>query len=656
MTTYISDYGTYTALGNIIGEVNIELRMTDLNYATFVCPTAIPVDTMLTIKYGLATDVFTGKVTQCRKLARTIDGKTRYEVELVEPAVELSNNYITTATTTGIYLKNMNKSNPKTLGWFVQNIISSVSSNGWKDVSSYSIKQQTTPPGGTVGTDLIPSMGFSTSTVWTALNRVVCTIFNYGLWFDYKENGAVKEIIYGEYRSDIKSFPVPISVSIIQNSNNYGVDGVIVYGETNDLYATIGNTAATKKVVAYRYNKCQSVDELKWVAQRIWESRSEPQIRYEIVFPGQYFKIREGDRLHIYDDQSGLEYSEDGYGVKDVKITQGTISVGIGAPKMTIFELLNDRLSVIDGNILHFEPINIDIGWTNVLAATTPEFLNDPTSWGPTTDIPVVIKGETFLGGYYLTPTVGGETIEGAGYYRIYATVAHASEEVTITHPEALVISGEAVLLEDWFPWSWKWVDLEVHYIFGEATEEDSQVDWNLVWGNDEKPQLYTVENGMIQDYGGSTSSSMVYSTVLHRWLVNSTENAPHSWPVFHVTCHDGTAFVVLKDVMVRMAIYYDASGSYPPVESTMSSGVVQMRAVYGPETAPATTDWITIYDTTDPSSYVGKEYDMEDYIDYTVFGTGEHTIQCRLMGTGNAAVYLEGRYTAFDEKTLVIE
>lgn len=651
MTTYVADYGTYTALGNIIGEVNIELRMNDLNYAVFVCPTAIPVDTMLTIKYGLATDVFTGKVTQCRKLARTIDGKTRYEVELVEPAIELSNNYITTATTTGIYLKNMNKRTPKTLGWFVQNIISSVSSNGWKDVSSYSIKQQTTPPGGTEGTDLIPSMGFSTSTVWTALNRVVCTIFNYGLWFDYKKNGAIKEIRYGEYRSDINIFPVPISVSIIQNSNNYGVDGVIVYGETNDLYTTIGNTAATKKVVAYRYNKCQSVDELKWVAQRIWESRSEPQIRYEIVFPGQYFKICEGDRLHIYDEQSGLAYSKYGYGVKDVKITQGTITVGIGAPKMTIFELLNDRLSIIDGNILSFDPLPIDTGWINIPASS------DPEEWGATTDISVMIRGSTFLGGYFLLPTCGGETIEGAGYYRIYATVADWRDEVTITPAEPLEISGEDVLESGWFPWSWKWVDIEAHYIFGDETEEDSQVDWTLTWGNEEKPELYTVENGMISDYGGSTYSSAVYSTVLHRWLVNSTEGAPYSWPTIMVECHTGTTVAVLKDIMVRMAIYYDASGTYPPFEATCAEGVMQMRAAYGSDPEALNyTDWITIYDTDSPTDYIGKEYDMGDYIDYTNFATGEHKIQCRLKGTGNAAVYLEGRYTSFNEKTRVIE
>lgn len=658
MTTYLSNYAMYTVGNNVITDIDINLRMNDLNYATFTCPYYISQGTVITITYGMTKEVFTGRVTQCRKTNRTISGKTLYEMEIVELAEELSNFYITNTNYTGVYLNNISSDNPKTLGWYVQQLLSRVGTSGWSDTSDSTYKATTTPPGGTEGSK-IPSMGFTTCTVMTALQRLIVNIFNYGLWFDYEKNGTYKRIRYGTYRKDVRVFPTPINISMVENTVNHNVDGVVVYGETNDLYVTHGNVDYGKKVVAYRYNGCNSKDELKWVAQRVYEQRSAPKIRYEIDFPSEYFDVHEGDRLHIYDDSVGLAASNDGYGVKDVRIRNDMITVGIGASTMTIFDILNDRLSIIDGNILSFVPLEIDTGWKNVFAST------DPSQWGATTDVIVTIEGQTFLGDYEITPTMGGEQIEGAGFMRIYAVIASSAPSVTITTGSPLTIQGSGTFTEGMFPWSWKWADVDVKYVFdADLTAEGASVDWELTWGNTENPELYTVDNGQIASYSGTTWSSRVESTVIHQWYVTEKISAPHSWPILTVSCGEGTTTATLLDFVVRVAVYYDASGTYPPIATTLDSGEIQMRLMYGPEDDIRYTDWKTIYDTDNPMDYENVTYDGTDdlLLNYSAFGTGDHHVQYRLKGTkaddspGSAAVYLVGSYNAFSEKTEILQ
>jgi hypothetical protein len=643
----------------VISDLTIELKLTDLNYATFLFPEHITLGTYVTIKYAMHTPVFIGKVVQSRKMNRTIDGKTQYAIEIHEPAEELYNKYITSAEYTGIYLKNTDKTQKKTLGWYVSKIISGLGvTEEWKDVSDTVYKNVTSPPG-TIEDDsdpAIPSMGFSVCTVMTALNRLIVNIFNYGLWFDYFDgNGAtVRRIRYGPYRSDVYPKTVPVNIAMLENSVRHNIDGIIVYGDSNSLYATAGSISRTSSVMAYRYNGCQSKKELQWVAQRVYEQRSEASIRFEVTFPAEYFSIHEGDRLHIYDTSVGLAATADGYGVKDVKITAEYIQVGLGAANMTIFDILNDRLSVIDGSILSFEPLTIETQWHNVFASS------DVGMWGATTSIPVTIAGSTFMGEYYLTPVCGGEQIEGAGFTRIFASIGNDETEKTITATSDMVISASAVFASsEWFPWSIKWAEVTVSYVFDpDLTEEDAMVDWTMTWGNTENPNLYTEENFGLIAFSGEQPSSFNYSTITHGWYVHEKLNMPQSWPTIVASCHDGTDTVTIKDICVKIVIFWEASSTYPPVETTMASGEIQMRAVYPTEGTPEQinyTDWITIYDTASRDIYIGKSYDMEQYIMYSRFGTGDHTIEVQCMGTGNCSVKLFGTYAAFNEKTRVI-
>jgi len=449
-------------------------------------------------------------------------------------------------------------------------------------------------------------MGFSICTVLTALQRIVCNIFNYGLWFEYFDSSGreVRRIRYGEYLSDIYPTTIPSTVSILENSIQYGIDGVIVYGETNKLYATKGNIGPQYKVAAYRYNGCQSLDELQYVANKIYEQRSILSTRYEVVFPGLYFDIHEGDRLHFYDSVIGIPKSDEGYGVKDVQITNKYIKVGLGAPKTTIFDILNDRLSIIDGNILSYDPYEFTLNWKNVMCAASTD------TWGATTDFTVTISGETFMGDYLLTPIVGGEQVEGAGYKRIFAAIAHSTSDITITTSDTIITGKDVLNNPDFFPWTIDHAEVIVSYVFDpDETEEDAKVDWTMTWGNDTK-DLYTEDNYMITGFSGETYSSFVVSQVVHNWYLNGVESMPLSWPKLTVKCHTGTTSAVLKDLIVKLVIYYDAENTYAPVEVTMPNGQIRMRIKYPTsynQDEINYTDWITIYDTANKSAYIGK-------------------------------------------------
>ena len=685
MTT-ISNYGVFTVNGNIISDIDIQLRLIDLNYATFVSTDYYTVGTSITIEYpasGLVstTPVFTGKVTQCRKLARTDDGKTRYAIECVEPAIELQSKYVTLSSDlkyTGLYINNVRKS--KTLGQYVGYILQYLPE--WGDSSDYQYKNKSIVSGG-ASTDAIPSMGFSTSTAWSALQRLVVSIFNYGLWFEYPS--GTKKIRYGEYNKDVPagSYPTPINITLHESSINSNIDGVVVYADSDEITPqSYGSVGPTSDVVAYRYTQCQSADELKWVAKRLYEERSVPNIRYEIEFPVGFYNIREGDRIHIFDDSVGLSYNTDGYGVKDVRIMYNKTVVGIGASKLTIFDILNDRLSLIDGGILLIDTKSIDTNWVNVVNSDD----NNIDTWGGMSAEDLVIEGETFMGNFVLTPYFGAAGIENSGYFRVYSAIGHSTADFTVSASNPLYMTGydpttfTGPFMPYMFPWSWRWVDIEVRYIYDENVSASAELEVECVWGTiatipewiPPAPPTVTSRAMVVEADGVVIPSSSTRSQLHHKWFVNSCDQIPHSYPIITVTPTGDIDDILIHDALLLTTVYYE-SDEYPPITDTFSQGEIQMKIGHydSGNNWVDDMDWLTIYKrlgSTDgerdamAATYENKEYDMADYLNYTSFDIGRYLIlyRCRADApdaehTGHGAVRMIGKYDAFNEKTRVI-
>jgi hypothetical protein len=643
-TFTLTDYNIYTVNGKAIADVDINLRLVDLNYATFVSSIYIATGTEVTIKFQDINEVFKGKVTQCRKLARTVDNITRYDIEVVELAAELQNMYITSTTKTGIYINNTSKE--KKLGQYVSYIIDG---SGWGDSSDSTYRYKDIVEGG-ASDDSIPSMGFSNTTIYTALQRLIVSIFNYGLWFDYPS--GQKMVRYGPSNRTIAAgtYPAPINITMLENSNNYNVDGVVVYGADNSMVEHLGDISRDKKVVMYRYADCNSQTELRWVCRKVYDERSVPSMRYEIEFPAGYYTIHEGDVIHIYDESVGLPYNADGYGVKDVRIRNDKTTVGIGTSKLTIFDILNDRLSVIDGDFLSATPTSIDTAFGNVYANQV-----DPAAWGEESLAQISIGGTTFLGDLFMWPEFAGlGQSESSGYYRVYSAVGSIASLTATNTPVSISCGGPyaspgyaPVLESSWFPWSWQWVELELRFVSDANNVTDSGCSWTCEW-----PGI------TLDDSGAGMYATYPYTPIIMRWHIGGLDNVPFSYPIFTFQhTGDGTEFI-MHDVVISLRVFYYPT-SNPDISGTLTSGTVQMQ-IRNANNATMM-NWITIYDTTSPTTYVGKKYDLEDYISYSSVVPGTYYIAFRCKGDHPTADYVgvgvrvTGQYASFEEDTEVI-
>ncbi len=652
MTHTLNDYKIYTVNSKVISDFVLYKRLTDLNYANFTSPVYISSGTEIVIKYLDIDEVFTGKVTQCRKVARTVNDIAQYEIEAVELAEELTNIYITDTTYTGLYINNVKKT--KTLGDFVGHIINGTE---WSDVSDYTYKSTTIVSGG-ASEDAIPSMGFSTCTVWTALQRLIVTIFNYGLWFEYPAGN--KALRYGEFNKEIQSgeYPTPINITMQENSTNYNIDGIVVYGADPSLYHYYGDISKGGKVVAYKYMGCNSMEELKWVAKKVYEDRSTPRIRYEIEFPAGYYKVNEGDRIHIYDTSVNLAYNKEGYGVKDVQIRDDKTIVGIGSTDLTIFDILNDRLNVIDGGILSYAPVEFESdGYINVFASQ-----DAPEAYGEESIDTFDITGETFLGDFYLAPAFSALRQEGEGYFTIYSAVGSASNigielgtpaEILFGASTETVLDYYPIFEESWFPWSWEWVEILVEYSFSGINPSGVGLTWNCTWPN------VNVLGAECTKYSSSNQN-----TITHRWYVPQMESVEYSYPTITATAVTGS--VILTNLDITLNVYYNETSIVHP-SASLETGDLQMKVQQRDDTESEyydLSDWITIYDASDPDSYIGATYDMNDYISYNIVEAGEglHKFVYKCKGDHTApevtsvgiAVKMYGTYASFNEKTVI--
>lgn len=646
MTT-ISDFNTWTATwsygtGILIDEVTVKLNLNDLNYATFISPIQINVNDMVSVYYN-ETLVFYGKVSQCKKLTRTVDTTARFDIELVEFAEELKYKYMIDDTYSARYITN-SKSKRRVLGEYVSEILHGT---GYIDISEEDYYGAFIVTGGE-SEDYIPPAGFSVCTVYSALNRIVCKIFGFGIWFEYDARTGEKRIRYGEVNKTASGYPVPTNITLHQKAIDYNVDGIVVYNDDNSLSVSRGNITGDR-VLAYRYSKCQNLDELKWIAQRIFEDRENISYRYEIEFPAGWYNIHEGDEIRIGDSLTGLEVTR--HGVKDVTFKQEKTIVGIGSNAVTVFDIYSDRLRIIDGDILAYDPKDFDTGYVTVVSGTA--------DYGAAASVDFMLGGTVFLGELI----VGREIIDGDSDrgYTVFS-IGATDSEVTIGSTPVTISFAEA-MDEDWFPWDWHYAEIVVQYIFDSNNEAGSEVEWNCIWTEDgETESLPLVSDGI--DY---QTASSIRRTITHKWFISQQTGVRFGYPLLTLTNTGTSSSFNLQDVAVNLVIHYTVTG-----EDVLSEDVIV-------EAKLDDYDWFTIWDYNEIAGatqgeidlYCAATYDLAEMFDLEDdnFKIGiissddtdqekankRHTISFRSMGTGDVKCRLLGSYLAFNEKTEII-
>mgnify|MGYP001423330714 CR=1 FL=1 len=631
MTTIVSDFSAWTANDTIlIDDVDINLKLVDLNYATFISPSQINVDDVVTIRFN-DQRVFYGKVSQCKKLTRTVDTTARFEIEVVEYAEQLKYKYLIDGQYSGMFIVN---NGTKKLGDYVAQIIANT---GWQDVSDAEYKNLTQVSGGGESGN-IPSMGFSVCSVYSALQRLVVNIFGLGLWFEYPESGQLY-IRYGEVNKTAEGFPVPTNIKLVEKNIDCAVTGIVVYGDDNKLRVAKGNLNPTVggRVIAYRYSQCQNEDELTWIAQRIYEDRMNISYRYEVEFPAGWYNVREGDVIYIYDNITGLPNNVNGHGVKDVRVSTEKTVLGLGAKAVTIFDIYSDRLRIIDGDLLAYSPVAFDTGYCQVACASAT------TEYGAEVVSKFIPAGETFLGDFIVFPYIIDN--DSYGGYTVFGIGAGASSVEVIGAGSSAAITFEEAMDTDWFPWTWKYAEIEVSYIFSEDNTQGAEVAWDCIFAatNGATQSLLPVITDGLQ-YQTATSYRR---TMTHRWRVGESTNTPWCFPYITMTNAGTTDSVKILDFSVSLAIHYDVPYSQGQLSYDV---VVQARLDAG--------EWFTIFDFTNPTPYVNAYYNLSKMYGLTNSNftmNEEHAISFRAMGNGNVLCGLKGSFLAFDEKTKII-
>lgn len=628
MTTVLASTQAWTANDVLISDPCITLSLKDLNYATFLSSTAIAVNESVTIKYGNKV-VFEGKCSQCKGLSRTIDMIAKYDIELVEFAEELKYKYLMTNTYNAVFILNSNTNDKKTLGEIVGYILEGT---GWTD-SSDPIWKSTPYIKGT--SDMIPSMGFGVCSVYNALNRIIVDVFGMGLWFDYT-NGT-KSIRYGEYNKNATGYPIPTNIKLLEKDIDTNITGIVVYGDDNTLRASAGSITGGR-VIAYRYTQCQSVSELQYIANKIYDDRKNITARHEIEFPAGWYNIREGDHIIISDTLTGLGVTATGHGVKDVKITTEKTVVGIGAGQVTVFDLYSSRLSIIDGDVLTANPIGFDSGLIPLMSAASADV------WGNTVSGTYDFEGKTFLGDFIVAPTIYDRYTTGG-----YTTLGFGTSAATAAVP--CTIDFDGVIDSALWISSWKYVEIELTYVFDpDNTATGAEIEWTCVW-----PGL-TVNSDNLEYQSASVSAR----TLIHRWRINETAGAQYSFPTLTGTLKSG-ANATLLDLACTITIHYDA----PTISGTLSHNVIVQTQIDGQS------EWVTLFDYTNAEAYTNAEYNLATIYglnnvnfplyNYTTNKAIPYTFNFRCKGSASGGGVAEimcgisGSYLAFEYSTKII-
>ena len=608
----MANRGQYTiSAGGVNGtliEVEITRRLNEISTAVCIAKEYVPTNALAILYYMGVKEVFRGYVTYCKKLDTGPAVGSKYELEIEAVEGELRYKYIERGDKSALFVVNTKKvvnDEPKVLGFFIQHILYN---SGWSDASPSMV---TTNQDG----ERLPSMGFSSCTVYNALNRMICQEMGWGIWYD----SVNKRISYGEYRKHWSpmEYPCPSDVRATEQVRNYDIDRVIVYNDDKSLKAQIGTGSRT---ICYRYSQCSTQEELDSVASRIWKERSDVSARYEIDFSPDFTDVREGDVVNIWCGAINMPLKNnigevpDGYGVKDVKNTPDKVVVGVGATNVTIFDILNDRLSVIDGEACIPEIVEYPLEWKNVEAGELEG------QYGVQTDIEFEVTDGNIFGGVNIMPIMGpyGTTDDGLRQ-RVYVK-SGVTEELTIASGAGTSIT---VLMEDdVLPTDFDWGEVLVQYTFDE-TSVDAVAAVTVEWGSAE-----------VVDDQSDFDVRNRRTTVFQKFYIGETR----SWTADDITVmieNVGGGTLKLNDVIVKGALFY-----YTQIVTEDESE----EEIDYPTTMELKIDddeWVEIND--------------QEQITYEkILDVGKHIVSVRSIDEG--AVQLTLSYARFNEPTEIIE
>jgi hypothetical protein len=130
---------------------------------------------------------------------------------------------------------------------------------------------------------------------------------------------------------------------------------------------------APYKTLMYQYKDAADAIECAKIAKQILNDRQYSADRYEVdIIPtAADIEWKEGDNIHVHDGTFSLDGN---YGIKDISFTKTGMTIGLGYPEITIFDLLGDKLVQVSGVSEIGNEMVFSGGWQNLS-------VDYPTDW-----------------------------------------------------------------------------------------------------------------------------------------------------------------------------------------------------------------------------------------------------------------------------------
>lgn len=622
--------GNFTIVGDSgkVGpclDLDIQKHFNQIDVAVITTTIYIETNSQARIMYMGSKLMFFGNVTYCKKLDSGPSTGSKYEIEIEELAGMLKYQYIKRNGKNAIYISNVgdelappnSKSGPKTIAFYVEQVLYD---SVWTDTTKSTVTKNQDG-------EKLPSMGFSSCTIANALDRIICQEMGWGIWYDDVNN----RISYGEFREAIGPdvYPCPSDIRATEQTRNYDIRNVIVYNDDKSMMATAGEGSIAGKTICYRYSQCNNKEELNAVASRIYKDRKNISSRYEIDFEPGYSSIHVGDVINIWCGAINMAERIDngegippGYGVKDIRYTLEKTTVGVGAANVTIFDILNDRLSVIDGDACVPDVVEGNTGWQEVMGGDVEGEVGEPI------DIEFTLDAVQIWGGLRIFPEMGplGMTDDGLKQY-IYTKVLCPSDAISL--PPNTGTSLEIDFDMDFIPNAFSWGEIFIQYTFDESSK-DSIAAWDVEVGDLE-----------IVDDQSDVEITNRTTTVIQKFYIPETPNWTPVNPLIMIQ-NVGSANMKLNDVSIKFSIwYYD----YPKHHKEVTEGV--------PEDEPSD-DYPTEMELKiDDGEWMAIKDCVEVYYS-KLLGETKHKFSIRSVDDGS--IKLTYSFTKFNEPTAIIE
>lgn len=280
--------------------------------------------------------IFYGYVKTCNQ----VSPKT-YSILITERAIELKTQLARTVSgNTTVTVDN--SSATKTIHDYVHAIIGTGTSYGSRYTDGTGSTMTTIPGTSTP----LPSMQFTSMYRLAALDKFLKNTCGYMYWFDQSS----KTIYYGDPRA-VKTTIVlhPLDVREQANSALMEYTEVIVYGKSTNTKGTATTGSPPYKTIQYQYTDYADDTELTRIAEQILRDKMPQGLRYEMDLTIQESiaeGLNPGDLITVTWPMESI--SDTGI-IKDMKYGAGMVTLGIGDKEISAYDLLDEKLQIIEG-------------------------------------------------------------------------------------------------------------------------------------------------------------------------------------------------------------------------------------------------------------------------------------------------------------------